>query len=284
MSFQEQARQADASMDSPFLPFAEGTTSKDSWLILILRKELMEINMLLPNFQPSDCLLTATGEYLCRATNVLAQLSHRMTNGDHVNTCTRLKVNQMNKQTDLSELGLLDGLTSKHKSLKFSVLSLIQRVLLTSVRKLVEKLECADQDISLAWREHTVASDTTARSNTNARKFTTQFSSVDTGALIMGSSAEIPANPFTEPSSYVQSITEALDHNERFLIVVESMDAIVERLLKEMNYPGRGSHYCPYELACIKGGVSADGSLVPFERNSAFKYILNARSHCIMSN
>lgn len=114
-------------MDSPFIPFTEQLlgvgerSSKDSWLSMIVRKELVEINMLLPDFQPSDCLLTDMGEYLCRATDIVAQLAHRMTNGNHIHTYAQLNVNQMDKQTKLSELGLLDGMTAKHSTLKFGL-------------------------------------------------------------------------------------------------------------------------------------------------------------------
>ncbi|KAL8729383.1 MAG: hypothetical protein Q9166_004776 [cf. Caloplaca sp. 2 TL-2023] len=34
---------------------------------------------------------------------------------------------------------------------------------------------------------------------------------------------------------------------------------------------GKGTHYCELGHACTKGGVNADGTLVNFERNSAFR-------------
>lgn len=114
-------------MDSPFLPFTEQLLgvgergSRESWLCTIIRKELVEINMLLPDFAPSDSLLTDIGEYLCRATDIVAQLANRLANGNHIHTYAQLNVNQMDKQTELSELGLVDSMATKHATLKFGL-------------------------------------------------------------------------------------------------------------------------------------------------------------------
>jgi hypothetical protein len=37
---------------------------------------------------------------------------------------------------------------------------------------------------------------------------------------------------------------------------------------------GKGAHTCPHAFQCAKGGVNADGTMVIFERNSAFRYAL----------
>ena len=36
---------------------------------------------------------------------------------------------------------------------------------------------------------------------------------------------------------------------------------------------GKGHHVCPHGASCTKGGLAADGRLVIFERNSAFRYV-----------
>lgn len=36
---------------------------------------------------------------------------------------------------------------------------------------------------------------------------------------------------------------------------------------------GKGKHTCPHGRACNKGGIADDGSLLVFERNSAFRYV-----------
>lgn len=35
---------------------------------------------------------------------------------------------------------------------------------------------------------------------------------------------------------------------------------------------GKGSFYCPLGTRCSKGGVAQDGTIIEFQRNSAFKY------------
>ncbi|OQV03221.1 hypothetical protein CLAIMM_08292 [Cladophialophora immunda] len=249
-------------MDSPLIPFTEQLlrigerSSKDSWLGMIIRKELVEINMLLPDFQPSGCLLTDMGEYLCHATDIIAQLAYRMTNGNHIHTYAQLNVNQMNSQTDLSELGLLDGMTAKHSTLK----------------ALAEKLECASKDICLAWQGRTAASHSASRSQKTFGKCTTRPIGVDTRPGIAPSSVAATFNPAARPSLRAQSPTaEATNHNETLPETTDSLDSVAERLLDEVNHRGKGMHHCPYGPACTKGGVSEDKSLVLFERNSAFK-------------
>lgn len=39
----------------------------------------------------------------------------------------------------------------------------------------------------------------------------------------------------------------------------------------DFNFRGSGHHTCPQGLSCTKGGVNAEGALVVFERNSAFR-------------
>lgn len=137
---------------------------------------------------------------------------------------------------------------------------------------MAEKLECANKDINLTWRECTAASHGATGSKTTFGKCTTIPSRVDTRPSIAASSGEIMSNPCRQSSLHVQSsTTEAENHNETFPTMTEPTDSTVERLLKDMSYRGKGSHYCPHGSACMKGGVLADESLVLFERNSAFK-------------
>ena len=41
--------------------------------------------------------------------------------------------------------------------------------------------------------------------------------------------------------------------------------------IEELKPRGKGQYLCPEGLSCTKGGVQADGTLVVFERNSAFR-------------
>ena len=48
-------------------------------------------------------------------------------------------------------------------------------------------------------------------------------------------------------------------------------ESTLERTLKSLAPRGKGQYTCPYGHNCTKGGVSDDGSIVVFERNSAYK-------------
>lgn len=47
---------------------------------------------------------------------------------------------------------------------------------------------------------------------------------------------------------------------------------------EELKPRGKGQYLCPEGLACTKGGVQADGTLVVFERNSAFRLAVPFRN------
>ena len=41
--------------------------------------------------------------------------------------------------------------------------------------------------------------------------------------------------------------------------------------IEELKPRGKGQYLCPEGLSCTKGGVQADGTLLVFERNSAYR-------------
>lgn len=111
----------DSSFADQLVQVAQRQVGNDAgWPDAIIRKELVEINMLLHEFRSTGCLLTDLGEYLCRATETTAQLAQRVANGNHIHTFAQLSVNQIEKQTDLSELDSLDAIAAKHLTLKLS--------------------------------------------------------------------------------------------------------------------------------------------------------------------
>lgn len=54
--------------------------------------------------------------------------------------------------------------------------------------------------------------------------------------------------------------------------------------LKALKQRGKGKYYCPRGLRCDKGGVDKDGSLILFDRNSAFAYVAASLSPSIMAS
>lgn len=250
--------------------------STGSWLNVIVRKELVEINMLLPDLLSSDCLLTDIGEYLCRATAVLARLAHRMANGDHIHTYTQLKINQMNAQTDLSELGNLDQMTSKHSILMFDVEQTPSRVpILTLDSNLAERLRVAEKDTTRAWRAASHASaGGGSLGNTFLKEPAPMLRRLDEQSSAATASTRVMPDMDGQQSMHAHGpSTEAIDPSGEGARAEISTDAVISTLLQEINHRGKGVHYCPCGPACKKGGVAADGSVVLFERNSAFKFV-----------
>jgi hypothetical protein len=98
-------------------------------------------------------------------------------------------------------------------------------------------------------------------------------------ANMLPSISPLPVDTTLNASNHqsAQVAIEAADDNN-ISALPESPDSMVESLLREKNSRGKGRHYCPYRLECTKGGLSADKSLVLFERNSAFKYVIHAKT------
>jgi hypothetical protein len=109
-------------METSTSGFGQTPSSKQLSLVnKIVHEELVEIYLLLPALEPSNCLLSDFGDYLCRTTDTIAQLAHRIVHGNHIPEYARLNVAEMAERMDLSELGFLDHLTAKHSILKFGL-------------------------------------------------------------------------------------------------------------------------------------------------------------------
>ena len=58
----------------------------------------------------------------------------------------------------------------------------------------------------------------------------------------------------------------------------ERLQVTIAPLVGNLSERGKGQHTCPYKHECAKGGTHPDGSLVVFERNSAFKCVPRSSS------
>ncbi|CAH0000685.1 unnamed protein product [Clonostachys byssicola] len=244
------------------LKVGEKSTEK-SWLDLLIQKELMEIGLLLPEMPSSDCLLIEIGDYLCRATETIAQLAGRLANGNHIHTYAQLNVNQATKETDLSELGVLDVMTTNHSAIKV----------------LANKLQCASKEITSAWSECSARPDSTLRGN-DLIPFTStpifpepepvrdpQVATIFTASALATAAEEPPS----QDELLADSIEVVDDIDISYTEMDEPTDASIMQLLQSLSRRGKGLHYCPYKSSCTKGGFSPAGSPVLFERNSAFR-------------
>ncbi|KAK7413676.1 hypothetical protein QQX98_007458 [Neonectria punicea] len=235
-------------------------STEESWLGIILRKELVEINLLLPDLQYSDCLLANIGEYLCRATDTLAQLAGRLANGNHIDTYAQRNVMQAEKETDLSELAIMDIMTAKHSALK----------------TLAQTLKRASEENTLTWHKGISGSQSTSGGGmispegSSSVPLQADWSSHSEVGTELARAPSVPSEGSS--SHHAQPPTTENDdlNNASFPPLSEPTDSMIMELIQGMNRRGKGVHYCPFGEKCSKGGVS-DGTLLLFERNSAFK-------------
>lgn len=69
---------------------------------------------------------------------------------------------------------------------------------------------------------------------------------------------------------------ESMHNNDAYNESPGSSSSLAEAgdMPRELARRGKGHYNCPHMLECTKGGVSPDGTLIIFERNSAFRFVL----------
>lgn len=93
-------------------------SSHDRWLTTLVRKELEELVMLSDEWTSSGCLLADIGEFLRQATGLLSQLAAVLANGGHVQTYAKVRLKEMSKQTDFSDLRHVDYMNAQHNRIR----------------------------------------------------------------------------------------------------------------------------------------------------------------------
>lgn len=84
----------------------------------IIRKKLAEVASSIPEWRGSGCLLADIGDFLVRASIIFSGLADAVVHGQHIDTHTELKIQEMEEDHDFSELSYLDYLNAKHLALK----------------------------------------------------------------------------------------------------------------------------------------------------------------------
>lgn len=137
----------------------------------------------------------------------------------------------------------------------------------------MDKLQCASTDLNMAWNECKLGSNGMERDRTTFRRSNVAQTNVNANPPDMIPSVEIRSNLSGNLATRQQpsrldnaTVSETSPANSL------STSMIVANLLKDLHHRGTGTYHCPYESRCKKGGISADGVLVVFERNSAFRY------------
>jgi len=106
------------SASPPWSSFHGTHDISSEWVKNIVEEKLATIRIPLPEWQDSGCLLADMGQFLLRSTHHLSQLANSVANGHHVDIYIKQKVEDIEQESDFSDLETLDYLDQKHNSLK----------------------------------------------------------------------------------------------------------------------------------------------------------------------
>ena len=102
------------------LLFSAGQLNDDQpgWLEDIVRNTLKQSRENIPEWRDNGCRLSDMGQFLVRATLILAHTANLIAHGDHIDIYTRSKIQEMSASDDFSNLQPLRFLSKKDSSLK----------------------------------------------------------------------------------------------------------------------------------------------------------------------
>jgi len=228
----------------------------NGWLVDLIESHLTRLPPIAAGWPDSPCLLADIGEYLIRCIRTLSQLADELAQGQHINLYATQTIDDMNYDTDFSDLGLLDYFDNKHASLK----------------SLASQLQVAAQDLDIGWQH----SPKPPQASTRLQKRPSRYSQRVEARADMDSALA----PFGMGASSSRDVAYDRDYlleghePAENLETPGSDDSIhdkIQELLSSLSSRGKGRHVCPFHSACRKGGVHRDGTVVIFKRNSAFR-------------
>ena len=247
-----------------FFTAAQSHAGHGSRIERLLQSELPEIRAELGNTtQIQDvCLIADAGEFITHTLEILAHFAIDAVYGHHITHYADARISSLVQEHDLSDLEIVDYLDDKHAALKY----------LIHFPEPIEKYIADDVPRSIAQDIDSVAT----RSRTCWNQSPPQpvlprleERRLSTPNLIVESTSGTPGGTEMTPnSSMASSVVSPQGHT---LVQSSQGSAGVLAPIEELKPRGKGQYLCPEGLSCTKGGVQADGTLVVFERNSAFR-------------
>ena len=201
---------------------------------------------------PCSCLLEALGTFLTQVMGVLSQISVSLTNGPHISDYIESYIKSVSRDDDFSDTSVVTFLDRKLRLLQYGLWNHVQTMLmLIEARNLSTELGRGSNTCEEIWSSRPLHQP----------------------GWKLPSHAQLHAQPATPAGSYFTpgyhplhqgAMPDTYPPNYAGRPATQSESKI---LLSR----GKGKHICHFGHNCDKGGVRDDGSLVVFERNSAFR-------------
>ncbi|KAK5199639.1 hypothetical protein LTR92_000180 [Exophiala xenobiotica] len=184
---------------------------------------------------PCSCLLEDLGTFLTQVMGVLSQISASLTNGPHISDYIESYIKSVTKDDDFSDTSVVTFLDQK----------------LRLLQNLSTELDRASNTCEEIWSSRPLHQP----------------------SWKLPSHAQLHSQPATPAGSYFTTDSRPLHQGampDTYAPTYAGRPAIHSDS-KTLSSRGKGKHVCHYGHNCDKGGVQPDGSLVVFERNSAFR-------------
>lgn len=201
---------------------------------------------------PCSCLLEALGTFLTQVMGVLSQISVSLTNGPHISDYIESYIKSVSREDDFSDTSVVTFLDQK--------LRLLQYVLWNHVQTMLTLIEARNLSTELGRVSNTCEEIWSGRP-------------LHQPGWKLPSRAQLHAQPATPAGSYFTPGYQPLNQGAMPDIYAPTYAGrpATQSDSKTLLSRGKGKHICHFGHNCDKGGVRDDGSLVVFERNSAFR-------------
>ncbi|KAK4449071.1 hypothetical protein QBC34DRAFT_97816 [Podospora aff. communis PSN243] len=225
-----------------------------------------------------DCLFAAIEAYVSLVLSLLPKLAERLANGSLMFDYINRQMAEVDEATDFSDFTHITLLSEKQRGL----------------RLLVERLQGIVDDFN---NNKTPFTPTLPRSSAPPQPFNSFsasppfVSTPSTQRYLVGTPLGLHSHSVTKisgsPSNFdlgssafdivgpgVSPSASSPQRGSGFPDTSSDRQRLVPLSLgglSELAQRGKGQHTCPQAFQCTKGGVNADGSMVIFERNSAFR-------------
>jgi hypothetical protein len=260
--------------------------SPDPWLDSIVRRELAELAVSIPQWGDTGCTLANIGEFLVRSTTLLSQLANCIVYGEHINIYTSRKIQENEDANDFSELTFLDYLEDKHQSLKYtSHANAMGDLSLNHTRSIASKLQATAEHADQSWRASAKPPPASRFQSQRRQQGPRPVPYPISGPMYQAeASVYSPDQPLVEGQGYEPSyVDDQVELDARSPGSDRSAQSNTNDPFASLSSRGKGHHVCPKGASCSKGGVGPEGELIVFERNSAFRSVfsLSSRASCV---
>jgi len=227
-----------------------------------------------PDYHPSR-FLPSIGELLV---SLCSQAATALADGGHIERCAAQISEREKKETDLSELELIQHFGKQHSSLRFVSQCHHRPQSAHSPQRKAAAVVCSAAERARAvWRDDPELLQLSWPLQSPLARSLPPKAEAQIEVGFSPAALEIMPDPSWR-DGYAAQLDEDPGKGNEWVEAPTSEDDIyskVQDLLATLSSrgKGKGQYTCPYGVACPRDGVDSNGHIRIFERNSDFRYV-----------